>query len=248
MKRPNAPFVNAVELRTEKVESYDAYPFNIPAVKQLEQGRLSLDQRATIFVGENGAGKSTLLEAIAVAAGLNAEGGSKNFRFSTRASESPLHRCIRLVRTARRPLTSYFFRAESFFNVATTIEELDAQPAFSPPIIDSYGGTSLHEQSHGESFMALLEHRFGPRGLYIFDEPEAALSVRRQIQLLGQLNEHITTKGSQLIIATHSPVLMALAGAAIYRLDRSGITEIAYHQTEAFCLMTEFLLDPERFT
>src|SRR3712207_6225437 len=136
-------------------------------------GALALHPSVTFFVGENGSGKSTLIEAIAVAAGFNAEGGSTNFSFATRRSESPLHRALRLVRRARRPRTGFFLRAESYFNVATHIEELDREPAPAPRIIDSFGGRSLHEQSHGESFFTLLMHRFGAEGLYLLDEPEA---------------------------------------------------------------------------
>lgn len=218
----------------------EEYPFNIPAIHSLAERRFEFNSRATILVGENGSGKSTLIEAIAVAAGFNAEGGTNNFRFSTRGSESPLHACMRLARSHRRPQTGFFFRAESFFNVATTIETLDREPAVAPPVIHSYGGRSLHEQSHGQSFMALVQHRFGPEGLYILDEPEAALSVRRQIELLALLREHMEC-GSQLIIATHSPILMSLPGAWIYDLGAGGIRRVAYSDTEAYCLMAQFL-------
>jgi predicted ATPase len=151
-----------------------------------------------------------------------------------------------VARAERRPRTGFFLRAESFFNVATNIEDLDREPALAPPVIDSYGGKSLHEQSHGESFMALVKHRFGPEGLYILDEPEAALSIRRQIELLRELHAHVTEKGSQIIVATHSPVLMALPGALIYRLGEDGITKVAYEETDAFRLAREFLLDPAK--
>jgi predicted ATPase len=238
----NTPFVAWVELMREAVPEEGNYPFSIPAIAALKQ-RLRLHHGATIFVGENGSGKSTLIEGIAVAAGFNAEGGSQNFSFSTRASHSELHRRLRLARTARRPRTGFFLRAESVFNVATNIEELDREGG-GPRVIDSYGGKSLHEQSHGESFMAIVKHRFGPEGLYILDEPESALSVRRQIELLGVLHEHVTKKGSQVLAATHSPVLMALPGALLYRLGPDGITEIRYEETDAFRLMRDFLADP----
>lgn len=237
-------FVSFVQLIEERVQDWGKYPFSIRAVAGLREA-LRLHVGATFLVGENGSGKSTLIEGIAVAAGFNAEGGTKNFRFSTRASESVLHRCIRLARTERRPRTGFFLRAESFFNVATAIEDLDREPG-GPKLIDSYGGKSLHEQSHGESFMALVKHRFGPEGLYILDEPEAALSIRRQIELLRELHAHVTEKGSQIIVATHSPVLMALPGALIYRLGEDGITELAYEETDAFRLAREFLLDPAK--
>lgn len=238
-------FLSSIQIVAERVSDFSRYPFSIPAIGSLRK-RLQLHPRATIFVGENGSGKSTLIEAIAVAAGFNAEGGTKNFRFSTRSSESELHGCLRLARTERRPRTGFFLRAESFFNVATAIEDLDREPGGGAKVIESYGGRSLHEQSHGESFMALVKNRFGPGGLYILDEPEAALSVRRQIELLRELNAHVTEKGSQIIVATHSPVLMALPGALIYRLGEDGIAEIAYHDTEAFQLTVDFLVDPAK--
>jgi len=240
--RSERGFLSFVQIVVERVPDFQAFPFCLPAVATLRE-RLRLDPRVTFFVGENGSGKSTLVEAIAVAAGFNAEGGTRNFRFSTRPSESELHRCLRLAKTDRRPRTGFFLRAESFFNVATAIEELDREPG-GPKLIDSYGGRPLHEQSHGESFMALVKHRFGPDGLYILDEPEAALSIRRQIELLRELHAHVTEKGSQIIVATHSPVLMALPGALIYRLDEVGITEVTYKETDAFRLARDFLLDP----
>jgi predicted ATPase len=239
------PFISSLQVLAERVLSFKSYPFNIPAIAALKE-RLLLHPRVTYFVGENGAGKSTLIEAVAVAVGFNAEGGSANFQFSTRASESDLHRCVRVVRTDRRPRTGFFLRAESFFNVATNIEEMDRIPALIPPVIDSYGGRSLHEQSHGESVMALVKHRFGPEGLYILDEPEAALSIRRQIELLRELHAHVTEKGSQLIVATHSPVLMAIPDALIYRLGDDGITAVAYEETDAFRLARDFILDPAK--
>lgn len=240
--RRGGGFLSSMQVVVERVADFRMYPFCIPAVAALKD-RLRLHAGATFFVGENGSGKSTLMEAIALAAGFNAEGGTKNFRFSTRSSESELYRCLRLARTEQRPRNGFFLRAESFFNVATAIEELDREPG-GPKVIDSYGGKSLHEQSHGESFMALVQHRFGPGGLYILDEPEASLSICRQMELLRELHAHVTDRGSQIIVATHSPVLMALPGALIYRLDDSGISEVSYEQTDAFRLLRDFILDP----
>jgi predicted ATPase len=236
-------FLRAVQVRPERIPDPDRYPFTIPAICALRS--LDFDPRITFLLGENGSGKSTLIEAIAVAAGFNAEGGSKNFNFTTRSSESDLWRCLRLVKTPRSPTTGYFLRAESFFNVATEIEKLDEIPMAGPPILPSYGG-SLHEKSHGESFLALVENRFGPEGLYILDEPEAALSPSRQLVLLRHM--HLLIKdGSQFIIATHSPILLAFPGALLYQLSETGIEKVEYEETEHYHLTRDFLLRRELF-
>jgi predicted ATPase len=225
------------------VESFDHYPFCLSVIKALTQ--IDLHGKVTFFVGENGSGKSTLLEAIAVSLGFNAEGGSKNFRFDTRRSHSVLSEHLRVVKGVKRPRDGFFLRAESFFNVATEIENLDAEPSFGPPIIDSYGGRSLHEQSHGESFLALLLERFGGNGVYILDEPEAALSPQRQLAVLSRMHDLILDN-SQFIIATHSPILMAYPDACIYRCDQDGLTQVAYEDTEHFKVTRDFLANPER--
>lgn len=206
--------------------------------------RLALHPKVTFFIGENGSGKSTLLEAIAVSLGFNAEGGSKNFRFGTRRSHSELHEFLRIGKGVKRPRDGFFLRAESFFNVATEIEELDKGPG-GPLVIDSYGGHSLHEQSHGESFMALLMKRFGGQGVYLLDEPEAALSPSRQLAALSRIHD-LVLDNSQFIIATHSPILMAYPDACIYEFGKGGIAQIAYQETEHFELTRDFLVDPER--
>jgi len=239
-------FIRSVAVQRERVQHPNAYPYSIPAVAALLENKLDLDPKVTILVGENGMGKSTLIEAIAVAAGFNAEGGSKNFNFATRASESSLHRAIRPVRNPRRPRTGFFLRAESYFNLATNIEELDREPGGGPKIIESHGGTSLHEQSHGESFLALIQHRFGPDGLYILDEPEAALSQKRQLVLLSRMHE-LAQQGSQFIVATHSPIVMALPYARIYELSEAGIERIAYEDAPNVRLLQAFLADRETF-
>jgi predicted ATPase len=236
-------FLLQVQLLRDKVDSFDRYPFSLPAVRSL--GLLKFHPKVTFFVGENGSGKSTLLEGIAVAFGFNAEGGSKNFRFGTRESHSSLHAHLRLARGVRRPRDGFFLRAESFFNVATEIENLDAAPSFGAPVIDSYGGRSLHEQSHGESFLALMMQRFGGRGLYILDEPEAALSPQRQLAVLARLHD-LVLQGSQFIIATHSPILMAYPDACIYLCSNAGLSQVAYEETEHFQVTRSFLADPGR--
>jgi len=236
-------FVRQVTLNRDKVESFDRYPFNLPAVCGLEC--LEFHPKMTILVGENGSGKSTLLEAIAVGLGFNPEGGTRNFLFSTRGSHSELHRYLRIARGIKRPQTGFFLRAESFFNVATEIERLDSEPAFAPPVIDSYGGKSLHEQSHGESFLALLRNRFGNNGLYLLDEPEAALSPQRQLSALSRFHDLIVN-GSQFVIATHSPILMAYPEARIYQFAPEGIRQVAYEETEHYQITRAFLENPDR--
>ncbi|MBQ0922230.1 AAA family ATPase [Hydrogenophaga aromaticivorans] len=239
----SSQFAGRVTLLRDRVESFDRYPFNLPAIRHLEQ--LELHPQVTFFVGENGSGKSTLLEALAVSLGFNAEGGSKNFRFDTRVSHSVLHEYLRIAKGFRRPRTGFFLRAESFFNVATEIERLDNEPSFGPPVIHSYGGHSLHEQSHGESFLSLLTHRFGPQGLYILDEPEAALSPQRQLAVLSRLHD-LVLEGSQFVIATHSPLLMAYPNARIFQCDGNGVQVVNYEDTEHFQVTRDFLANPQR--
>jgi len=189
-------YLRSVSLKSDFPMS-QRYPFSIPAVRKL--GELELHPRVTILVGDNGMGKSTLLEAIAVAARLNAEGGSSNFRFETRNTHSELYEYLRLVRGVSRPKDDFFLRAESFYNVATEVERIG---------VTGYGERLLHEQSHGESFWTLLMERFRGHGLYLLDEPEAALSPSRQLASLKRIHE-LVKEHSQFIIATHSPILMA---------------------------------------
>ena len=239
----SSQYVSRITLRREKVESFDQYPFSLPAIRSLES--IDLHPKVTYFVGENGTGKSTLLEGIAVNLGFNAEGGTKNFRFGTRRSHSELHEFLRIAKGVRRPRDGFFLRAESFFNVATEIENLDAEPAPGPPVIDSYGGRSLHEQSHGESFLALITERFGGQGIYILDEPEAALSPQRQLAVLKRIHDLVLDR-SQFIIATHSPLLMAYPDSKIYLCSRDGISPVSYEDTENFQVTRDFLADPAR--
>jgi predicted ATPase len=213
------------------------YPFNLPALRGLD--RIEFHPKVTFFVGENGSGKSTLVEALAVAWGFNAEGGSKNFNFSNRASHSPLHRFIRPVRSVRKARDGFFLRAESYFNVGTEIERLD-QDGMGPPVIGAYGGKSLHEQSHGESFFALFENRFGGNGLYILDEPEAALSPSRQMAFLSRMHDLIRND-SQFIIATHSPIILGYPDADIWQVSRYGLERVAYEDTEHVQVTRQFL-------
>lgn len=224
----------------EDAIAYDrTYIRDLPVVRSLrEWDGLELCAPVTFLVGENGTGKSTLLEAIAVAWGFNPEGGSRNFTFSTRETHAGLHRYIRLVRGAYRARGGFFLRAESFYNVASEIDRI-------PDLCeDAYGGRSLHEQSHGESFLALLQNRFHGHGFYVLDEPEAALSPSRQMTMLCVLRD-LMQQGAQFLIATHSPILTALPGAQIYELDENGMHECAYRDTRNYQLTRRFLENPE---
>jgi len=237
-RRVDGLFIRALALKRDEIESFDVYPFSIPAIRRLDE--LALDSAVTLFAGENGSGKSTLVEAIAVAAGFNPEGGSRNVTVSTRASHSVLHKYLRLVRSTRRPRTGYFLRAESFFNVATYIEELR-----DPAITSAYGG-AIHEKSHGESFISLATNRFGPDGLYILDEPEAALSLRGNLALMRRIHD-LVAQGSQFIISTHSPILLGYPDAKIFVLSENGLAETPYEATEVVELTRAFLSDRHEF-
>jgi predicted ATPase len=238
-------YLKNVLLDRKAVPSFDEYPFAIPAIRHLHT--LALHPNVTFLIGENGMGKSTLMEAIAVNAGLNPEGGSRNFNFTTRSSHSVLHDHIRLDRGSGwpRPKDWYYLRAESFFNVATEIENLDSIPSGSPKIGSSYGSRSLHEQSHGESFLALMMNRFHGDGVYLLDEPEAALSPFKQMSVLSIIHK-LVRKNSQFIIATHSPIIMSYPDSLIYELSENGITETNYQETEHFSITRDFLNNPDR--
>lgn len=234
----NDAYLRSVELDRTLVADLGRYPFNLSAVRHLD--RLPFHPKVTYVIGENGMGKSTLLEAIAVAWGFNPEGGSKHFAFATRSTHSALHQHLRLTRGVRRARDGFFFRAESYYNVASYIDELDSQAAPAPPIRNSYGGKSLHEMSHGESFFAAFMHRFGGNSLYILDEPEAALSPLRQMSLLSRIHELVGQK-SQFIISTHSPILMAYPDALLYQLTPDGIETSRWEETDHYLIMKQFL-------
>lgn len=235
-------FLERISIRQEAQDFQNSYLSQIPALRGLEE--LVFHQRITFLVGENGTGKSTLLEAMAAGCGLNPEGGSRNFHFSTSDTHSSLYRAVKLSRGPYRPKNGFFLRAESFYNAATYIDELDRQAAASPQIKESYGGKSLHCQSHGESFFALVQNRFGEKGLYFLDEPEAALSPSRQMALLARIHE--LSSSSQFIIATHSPILIACPGAEVLSLDGGKIAPIPYQETEQYKLTLRFLQNPEK--
>lgn len=232
-------YLKRIRLARSAVDDFNVYPFSLPLVRSLST--VEFDSEVTFFVGANGAGKSTLLEAIAVALGFNAEGGSRHFNFTTRASHSNLHAYLDIARGTRKPRTGYFLRAESFFNVATQVDQLG-----SDIIAGAYGGRSLHEQSHGESFLTLMVERFTANGLYLLDEPEAALSPTSQLAALARIHD-LVREGSQFLIATHSPILMAYPGATIYACTDSGISPVAYKETEHYRITRDFLDAPEQF-
>ena len=236
-------YIRSVRLSSPVDET--SYLHNLPVVRHLaNMEEMPFSRDVTFLVGENGTGKSTLLEAIAVAYGFNAEGGTRNFSFSTSETHSDLHRHLTLSRSAY-PKDGFFLRAESFYNAVSYIDDLDAIPVSQPRIVTSYGGTSLHKQSHGESFLALVENRFGGNGIYLLDEPEAALSPSRLMTLLVHIHE-LVKKNSQFIIATHSPILMAYPGAEVYRLSEESICLVNYRETEHYQLTRRFLENPEK--
>lgn len=221
------------------------YISNLPVVRWIQKETIRLNKPVTFIAGENGTGKSTLIEALAVSLGFNPEGGTKNFNFSTENSHSELYKYISVAKGARRPRDGFFLRAESFYNVATDIDRMDREPSFSPPVINSYGGLSLHKQSHGESFMALAENRFGGEGIYILDEPEAALSPMRIMRLMCIMN-NLVKKNSQFIISTHSPILMTFPDAQILEITNEGIREVPYDRTEHYSVTKRFLDNPQK--
>jgi predicted ATPase len=234
---PDGPRLAEIILMRDRIRTPEDYPFTVPVVRSLD--RLAFERRLTFFVGENGSGKSTLLEAIALAAGFGAEGGSRNFTAATTASTGAVHPLADALRLSwtRKLTRGFFLRAESLFNVATRVDELD--------VSQFYGG-SLHERSHGEAFLALIRNRFGPGGLYLLDEPEAALSAQRQLTLLALFHQLLRDDpDTQLVVATHSPILLGYPDAAIVSFDGEQIAPIAWEDTvtRSFLADRQFWLD-----
>ena len=232
-------YLRALKLRQLPAEDWLAA---LPAVRHLARQPLEFDSPVTFFVGENGSGKSTLLEAIAVHQGFNPEGGTRNMLFSTADSHSGLWEDLVIARGSARPRDGFFLRAESYYNLASYLDQLESEQS---GLLDSYGGTSLHRQSHGESFLAAVENRFGGQGLYLLDEPEAALSPTRVLRLMAQMHR-LVQHSSQFIICTHSPMLMAFPGATVLEITENGIAKVPYQQTEHYQITREFLNRPER--
>jgi predicted ATPase len=222
------------EVLWEQVQDRTIYPFDIPSIASLKT--LGLDRAVTYLVGENGSGKSTLLEAIAVGAGLNPEGGSRNLRFATNSTHSSLHEHL-LLSWRGRPKRAFFLRAESFYNLASTYKEV---------FEDVPDMATLHDRSHGESFLYAVQKHSGPRGLYLLDEPESALSVRGQLALLRQIHDGVA-EASQFIISTHSPILLAYPNAGIFQMTDEGPVPIEYRDTDQFQLTQAFLESPHQF-
>jgi len=223
------PYLIDITLLRDSVSSFDEYPFSLPALRNLRT--LEFHPDVTYFIGENGRGKSTLMEAIAQLLKYNPEGGNKNTLFSTRETHSNLYKYLKPGKSYKMPTDGYFLRAESFYNVASYVDETE--------YLAGYGGKSLHAQSHGESFLALLGNKFRGDGLYLLDEPEAALSTSRQLSALAIIHRLIEAD-SQFIIATHSPIIMAYPGARIYLFSDTGIHEIEYEETDHYKISKDF--------
>jgi len=236
-------FIKEIGLKRELIDSYDQFPLNLPVIRNFQP--LRFHPNITYIIGENGMGKSTLLEGIAIGLGFNPEGGTLNFNFSSYDSHSDLDQFLRIAKGVYRAKDGFFFRAETFYNVATNIEEMDKEPSFGGRVIDSFGGKSLHEQSHGESFFSAFIERFQGNGLYILDEPEAALSPLRQLSMLARIHELIN-QGSQFIISTHSPLIMAYPNAKIIQLTEDGMSEQKLENTHHYTIMKQFFEDKER--
>jgi predicted ATPase len=235
------PFLKTLSIAPKPWAKLGEHPFDVPSIASMLESSMSMrfHRNVTFFVGDNGSGKSTLLEALAVHQGMNAEGGTKGMQFSNRDDTvSPLRHHLKVRKSHHTPEDAFFLRAESFFNVATAIEEYGT--------LKWYGGTSMHDRSHGESFIDLLVERFQPRGLYLLDEPEAALSVHGQLQFLVRLHD-LVEQGCQFVIATHSPLLMAYPDATIYEFDDDGPAPAAWSEIDTVHVTKDFLDDPQGF-
>lgn len=242
----NTPLLDTIRVNLAATVDRTKHPFSLPIIAHLKE--IKFPTQVTFFVGENGTGKSTILEAIADHAGFGLEGGSKNIQFKT-SQEKTYTAAQQLSEQMTlswryKPNNGYFFRAESFFNIANYIDTmaLEDYRAYAP-----YGGKSLHEQSHGESFLAFFKNRLGSSGFFIFDEPEAALSPQRQLSLMAIIHDVCKNPDAQFIIATHSPIILAYPGATIYSCDSGRLTPVDYHDTDHYQITKNFLDNPERY-
>lgn len=229
-------FIREIKINRNEIVNNEIYPFSLPIIKELTS--LKLHPGVTFIVGENGSGKSTLLEAIAIVYGFNPEGGTKNFNFSTYNSHSLLYKYIHLIKGIKTPKDGFFLRAESMYNLASNIDELD--------VIDSYGGRSLHQQSHGESFLSIMINRFSKNGLYILDEPEAALSPTRQMSMITRIHD-LVNENCQFIISTHSPILMSYPNSIIYEIKNGRLKKTKLEDTEHYQITKSFLENKNKF-
>ncbi|WP_241156752.1 AAA family ATPase [Bacillus sp. FJAT-42376] len=234
-------FLRSIRLRPFSGLRPDHYPFNIPVIRDLQE--LEFSSPVTFFCGENGSGKSTLLEAIADQCGFHTAGGSRNNQYEVDASRSDLGEHLQLS-WFPKAADGFFFRAESFYHFASHIDEMAKQD---PPVLKSYGGKSLHSQSHGESFLSLFTNRLGEKAIYLLDEPEAALSPQRQLSLLRIIYDLTRDGDSQFIIATHSPILLGYPGASILLFDEGELVETEYEQTGHYQLTKYFLDNRKKF-
>ncbi|MEH3053802.1 MAG: AAA family ATPase [Patulibacter minatonensis] len=237
------PFLRRVLLQEMPGDGLQtAFPWNTVAARALHASGLELHPRCTFLVGANGSGKSTILEAIATAAGLGERGGGSGFRGGGREDERTLGDDLTLVRGARRPRGDFFLRAEGMLALADRLDEMRHEP-WAGDVLGPYGGHSLNEQSHGESFLSIINHRLGPDGLYLLDEPESALSPQSLLALIARMDE-LASDGCQFIVATHSPILLALPQSRIVEVSEQGLHEIAYDEVEAVSLTRLVLSDP----
>ena len=230
----SGPFLRRVSLQGRGADP-SRHPWNVRAFSSGID--LEFRSNVTFFAGENGSGKSTLLEAIAERCGFNPEGGNRDHLYETFGDRSELASALRLS-WLPKVTEGFFLRAESFYNFATYIEQVST--------LLPYGGKSLHQQSHGESFLALFTHRF-EQGIYLLDEPEAALSPQRQLSFLKILHDLAEPNQAQFLISTHSPILLSYPGATLYSLDGDAIREVEYRETDHYRITKEFLNAPERY-
>jgi predicted ATPase len=249
-RKLNNPILDKVKANFSNTLDFNQYPFSLNIIKNLKE--IEFKNQVTFFVGENGTGKSTIMEAIASLSGFGPEGGSRNINFKT--SEEKTYTGTETLADnltlswRKKPKNGYFFRAESFFNVANFLDKLAMEGGGGPEATFApYGGKSLHEQSHGESFLSFFANRLSQSGFFIFDEPEAALSPQRQLSLLAIIHEVCKDPNSQFIIATHSPILLGYPNATIYSCDSDNLKQIEYKDTDHYQITKSFLDNPKSY-